>query len=361
MDQDKAPPPTPISDSVNPEQFQPSFIAPEEPMETTKFIVPEPPDVPVCVIADDSEKMPAATNSSQSKNTRMSYDSAWRTFGTWCAGQRLTALPADTTTIVSYLADCSGRGLRMSTIRAARAAIADRHRKSIGIDPTATPDVRAVLSDIAKHETRPENQAKPLTAADMDQVRATVCNPRQTSGTSRRQESPKAAERRGRMDLAILSLLRDQLIGPSELVGIRWCDVEYLPDGSGRIIIRSPKTDPDGGNQALFISPATVTDLEYIRPDDLTFDSEARVIGLTVSQIYRRVRGAAQSAGLGDGYSANSGRVGMARDLAASGMDMQAVMVAGRWKSERMPAKYTRRQTGDQDAVAEYYKRQSTK
>ena len=257
--------------------------------------------------------------------------------------------------------DSSTRGLRIATIRSARAAIGDRHRRSHGIDPTATPEVKAVMSDLAKRDMRAQGQAKPLTANDMGEIRATACIPRKTSGTTPRHESPTVAERRGRMDLAILSLLRDTLLGRSKLAELRWCDVEYRPDGSGRITVRSPKTGQIGGNQALFISPATVKDLEFIRPDGVTFDSDARVIGLTVSQIYRRVRRAAQSAGLGDGYSANSGRVGMARDLVASGMDMQAVMVAGRWKSERMPAKYTRRQTGDQDAVAEYYKRQSTR
>ena len=361
MPQQKASPRPHISDRVKSEPFQPSFIAPEEPMETAKFIVPEPPNIPVSDDADDSERMSEANDSSQSKNTRMSYDSAWRTFGAWCAGRSLTALPADTTTIVSYLADCSDRGLRMSTIRAARSAIGNRHRRSHGSDPTATPEVRAVLSDLARHDTRPQHRARPLTAEDMEAVRATACIPRQTSGSSPRYESPEAAERRGRMDIAIFSLLRDPLIGRSALAELRWGDIECVPDGSGRITVRKSKAGQDGGDQALFISPATVKDLNCIRPDGVTLDSEARVIDLTPGQIGRRVRRVAQVAGLGDGYSGHSGRVGMAQDLAASGASMQAVMVAGRWQSERMPALYARRQINDQDAVAEYYKRHSTR
>ena len=361
MDQQKASPRPPISNSVNPEPFQPSFIAPEEPRETTKFIVPEPPNAPVGVIADDSEMMSAAMDSSESKNTKLSYDSAWGSFEGWCFERSLTALPADTGTICDYLADCSARGLRIATIRAARSGIGNRHRRSHGSDPTATPEVRAVLSDLARHDTRPQHRASPLTAEDMEAVRATACIPRQTSGSSPRYESPEAAERRGRMDVAIFALLRDPLIGRSELAELRWGDIECVPDGSGRITVRKSKAGQDGGDQALFISPATVKALNGIRPDGVTLDSEARVIGLTAGQIYRRVRRVAQVAGLGDGYSGHSGRVGMAQDLTASGTSMQAVMVAGRWKSERMPALYTRRPTDDQDAVAEYYKRHSTR
>ena len=163
------------------------------------------------------------------------------------------------------------------------------------------------------------------------------------------------------MDIAILSLLRDPLLGRSKLAELRWGDIECVPDGSGRITVRKWKAGQDGEYQVRFISSDTVEDVEYIRPHGMTVDSEARVIDLTPGQIGRRVRKAAKVAGLGDGHSGHSGRVGMAQDLAASGTGMSAVMVAGRWKSERMPALYTRRQTDDQEAVAEYYKRQSTR
>ena len=44
--------------------------------------------------------------------------------------------------------------------------------------------------------------------------------------------------------------------------------------------------------------------------------------------------------------------VGMAQDLAASGVEL---MTAGRWKSSRMPARYTERQAAGRGAVARYY------
>ena len=47
--------------------------------------------------------------------------------------------------------------------------------------------------------------------------------------------------------------------------------------------------------------------------------------------------------------------VGMAQDLAASGVELPELMTAGRWKSARMPARYTERQSAGRGAVARYY------
>ena len=66
-------------------------------------------------------------------------------------------------------------------------------------------------------------------------------------------------------------------------------------------------------------------------------------------------------AGLEDGaaFSGHYPRVGMARDLAASGTELPALMQAGRWKSARMPALYTRNEAAGRGAVAQYYARRS--
>ena len=47
--------------------------------------------------------------------------------------------------------------------------------------------------------------------------------------------------------------------------------------------------------------------------------------------------------------------VGMAQDLAASSVELPELMTAGRWKSSRMPARYTERQAAGRGAVARYY------
>lgn len=106
----------------------------------------------------------------------------------------------------------------------------------------------------------------------------------------------------------------------------------------------------------LYIGQEATAALVAVRPEDgALVDPETPVIGLSASQIGRRVRAAALAAGLGDGFTGHSGRVGMAQDLTAAGVELPALMVAGRWQSPRMPARYTARQAAGRGAVARYY------
>ncbi len=95
-----------------------------------------------------------------------------------------------------------------------------------------------------------------------------------------------------------------------------------------------------------------------IRPADELLDRNTSVFGLSPRQIRRRVSAAAKAAGLGEGFTGHSGRVGMAQDLAKTGAELPALMTAGRWKSSTMPARYTERQAADRGAVARYYQQE---
>ena len=45
----------------------------------------------------------------------------------------------------------------------------------------------------------------------------------------------------------------------------------------------------------------------------------------------------------------------MAQDLAQAGIDLPALMTAGRWSSPTMPSRYTRAELARRGAVARYY------
>ena len=68
-----------------------------------------------------------------------------------------------------------------------------------------------------------------------------------------------------------------------------------------------------------------------------------------------RIKAAAVAAGVGEGFSGHSARVGMAQDLVRAGTELTALMNAGRWKSHEMPAHYTRNEEAGRGAVARYY------
>ena len=196
------------------------------------------------------------------------------------------------------------------------------------------------MAGIARANGRPQRQAKPLTETALAAVKATAKLPRKHQGRTRRGESARDAERRGRVEAAEL----------------RWGDVELQEDGSARLHVRRSKTDPEAEGVVLYIGQEATQALQAIMPEDTAVvDPARRVFELSASQIGRRIDAAAKAAGLGEGFTGHSGRVGMAQDLAASGVELPELMTAGRWKSSRMPARYTERQTAGRGAVARYY------
>lgn len=165
-------------------------------------------------------------------------------------------------------------------------------------------------------------------------------------------ESRRAARLRGRLDIAMVSLMRDAMLRVSEASSVKWEDIEAQPDGTGRLLIKRSKTDPEGEGAVAFLSSQTMNALNSMRDGSLDSDF---VLGLRPNQISKRIKQAAQAAGLGNGFSGHSPRVGMARDLARAGTELTSLMTAGRWSSPKMPALYTRNETAGRGAVAQFY------
>ena len=244
----------------------------------------------------------------------------------------------------------------MATLRLTKSALAAVHRSTGHQDPTDNEGVRKVMAGIARVNGCPHRQAKPLTEIALAAVKATAMQPRIHRGRTVRGENAWAARRRGQVDVALLSVLRDGLLRRSEVSALRWGDVEMQEDGSARIHVRRSKTDPEAEGAVLYIGPDAALALVAIMPEGFAVvDPSMPVFGLSASQIGRRLTAAAKAAGLGEGFTGHSGRVGMAQDLAAAGVELPELMTAGRWKSSRMPARYTERQAAGRGAVARYY------
>ena len=155
------------------------------------------------------------------------------------------------------------------------------------------------------------------------------------------------------MDIALVSLMRDGMLRRSEAASLTWGDLVDEGDGTGRLTAARSKTDQEGEGAVLFVSAPTMETLRAIRPVDS--DAGDSLFGLSAEQIGRRVSSAAAAAGLGEGYSGHSARVGMAQDLARAGTELPALMTAGRWQSPTMPARYTRAEQAGRGAIARFY------
>ena len=274
-------------------------------------------------------------------NTRRAYSRAWQAWTTWAAAHGVTALPADPVAVRDYLLARDADGKALATLRLDAAGIGAVHQAAQ--QPTPCPPhglVAATLSRLAKadhHATRPQRQAQGLTADALAAIRATAATPRHGV---RRSESPAQARARGLVDVAAVMLISDAGLRRSEAAALTWGDLERASDGSGRVTVRRSKTDPEGQGAVVAVTREAMRALAAIRPADAPAD--APVLGLSADRLARRVKAAAQAAGLGDGFSGHSGRVGMARRMVGNGAPTAAVQRQGRWQSPAMVARYTR-------------------
>ena len=293
----------------------------------------------------------AVLNHEIARNTMKNYGAQWKNFVAWSVGKGTKALPADPGQVSVYLAErIEEHRHKPATLRAAAAAIGFFHRNAGQDDPCTSPEVKRTLKSATRKVGRSQKQADALTAEALTAIRSTACNPRR--GRGGRLESQETARCRGNLDIALISLMRDAMLRVSEAAALTWRDIVAEADGTGRLLIQRSKTDSEGEGAVAFVSAPTMVALELICQAKAATDC---VFGLRPNQISRRIKQAAQAAGLGDGFSGHSPRVGMARDLARMGIELPSLMNAGRWRSPAMPAHYTRNESAGKGAVAQFH------
>ena len=322
-------------------------------------LLPVVADVDTDLTDQDRRRIEDALDRSVSANTRVMYASAWRSFKSWTRARNVPSLPAPPELVAAYLLELAEeKEMSVATVRLHKAALAAVHKAAGHPDPTDNKGVRQIMQGIARAHGKGQKQARPLTAEALAAVKATARG-RRPLGDGKRQESAERASWRGRVDVALLATLRDGLLRRSEAAALTWGDVEFRDNGSALLQLRRSKTDQEAEGTVLYVGREAAQALQAIRPAPELLDLGASVFGMTARHIGNRVKAAAEAAGLGEGYTGHSGRVGMAQDLVKSGVELPALMTAGRWKSSKMPARYTERQAADRGAVARYYQESS--
>lgn len=274
-------------------------------------------------------------------STMRTYRRAFAAFERWSAEHEKSAMPASPESIVAYLKDLAKREMQSSTIRVAHAAIADAHLRSGRKDIADDKHVKKVLARVVKSQRRSQVPARPLTAEDLWVIRTTPRIPRKSTGRMPREEAASVARARGLVDTSLVSVMRDGRLRRSEAAALRWGDLTTLPDGTGRISINSASGDA----HVAFIGRDATSDLLAIRPEGPRADNSQSIFGLSASHIGKRVREAAVAAGLGDGYTGDSCRRGMAHDVHA--------MFSGRTSGHQ--ERYQSNEAAGRGAVAAYY------
>ena len=284
------------------------------------------------------QAVPAGLSDAKAPSTRRAYLTAWKVFFQWTVLTDQKPMPAAPQAVALYLGHLETEGKSMATISQARAAISHAHAAQ-GIPKADNPTSHPVVAEAMKgwrNKAPAPQQVDALTADALAQIRETARLPRR--GRGGRMESAAVAQARGAVDLAIIGVLADGGLRRSEASALTWSDIEFWPDGSARITIRTGKNQPDPLTVA--VTETTARALLEIQPDGANPATPA--FGLTGQTLANRLRAAAKAAGLGDGFNGHSGRIGMARRMVAAGAPTATVQKQGRWKRWDMVLFYTR-------------------
>ena len=300
--------------------------------------------------APDAERVRRALAASLSENTRRAYLGHWAGFGAWCEAGGYAPAPAAAETVAAHLAALAETAAA-ATLKVRRAAIGAAHRAAGLADPAGSELVKRALAGLVRERAAPQRQARALDLAALAAIRATACAPR-TGRQSGRTESGERARGRGLADSALCAVLFYAGLRRSEAAALKWGDVEASADGSGLLWVRRSKTDPEAGGDVRYLPREALRALGAIRPEEA--GAGDRVFGLGARQVGRRVAAAARAAGLGEGFSGHSGRVGLAAELSRAGASTHEIAAAGGWQSAGMVIRYTRRETARRGAVAKY-------
>jgi site-specific recombinase XerD len=278
----------------------------------------------------------AMAEGAYSKNTQRAQRADGAIFQGFCEAKGLAFFPATPTTIRVFIEHCVSEQKKPATIRRYVATIARAHIAAGISSPCASEPVRLALKEMGRVTTSRQRQALAL---GWKEIKEFI----ESAGEGLRADRERA----------LLCVAYDTMARRSELVAFNVEDVEFMPNGSGTMLIRRSKSDQAGEGAKAYLSQETVKWLQ-IWLDSAAIEDGAifrRLVGRDrvgerlhadiVADIYKRVaRWVGMAAKQVNQVSGHSVRVGAAQDLLALNIDLASIMQAGRWKSSRMPMRY---------------------
>jgi integrase len=273
-------------------------------------------------------------------STRRNYVQIKAKFQNWCIANGYPSEPPIPPTAIAAYIDEMGGKIKASTLETRLWAINEMHRARFLPPPCQHRLVELAMKAVKRQYGAGHRQAPPLGKREvMQAIRAL--------GTSRLEVRDKA----------VLWTATDSWCRASELVAFKVRDLCPQEDGSSLLYIARSKTDQFGEGAYAFLSKQgtrAVRDWVEIAglsaSDPLFTKSQVNAqIGpldaATVSRIIKRCTGRRD-------VSAHSTRVGGVQDALQLGCDLSSIMVAGRWTSPEMPARYGRRLLASNSAAA---------
>ena len=282
-----------------------------------------------------------------SDNTERALRSDLAIFADWCVERGLRALPARAETVAAFV-DAMAEDKAPATVRRYVTSIAIAHRIVGCTNAAKSEAVRLALKRMHRKKGRRQDQAAGLTWPLRNRLLDAA--------------GGRLIDDRNR---ALLAVAYDTLLRRSELSGLLVCDLFEEMEGDATLLVRRSKTDQEGEGETVWVAPDT---LALVRAwlgragiaDGPLFRSVCKggTIGgpLPPGQVARIFKAMARAAGLpscvADGLSGHSTRVGAAQDMIGAGIELPAILQAGRWKSTAMVSRYGARLQARQSGAA---------
>ncbi len=273
-----------------------------------------------------------------SNNTERALRADLAVYADWCVRCGLTALPAAADTVGAFV-DAMAVVRAPATVRRYVASIAVANRAMGRIGTALEMPVQLAMKRMHRRRGRRQRQALGMTLKLRQKLLAAA--------------GERLIDDRNR---ALISVAYDAMLRRSELTQLTVDDLAVDAHGSATVLVRRAKTDPEGFGSALYLAPDTVELLlRWLKRGGITegrlFRSVTKDSGLgealDPSQIPRILKSMARAADLApevsESLSGHSARIGAAQDMIASGIDMAAILHAGRWRSPAMLNRYGER------------------
>ena len=282
-----------------------------------------------------------------SENTERALRSDLAIYAGWCAGRGARALPAAPETVAAFV-DAMAEVKAPATVRRYVTSIDIAHRIVGCANAAKSEAVRLALKRMHRKKGRRQDQAKGLTWPLRNRLLDAA--------------GDRLIDDRNR---ALLAVAYDTLLRRSELSALLAPDLFEEMDGDATLLVRQSKTDQEGEGETVWVAPdslalvrvwlerAGIADGPLFR----SVSKSGKVGGaLPPGQVPRIFKALARAAGLPanavDALSGHSTRVGAAQDMIGAGIELPAILHAGRWKSTAMVSRYGARLQARQSGAA---------
>lgn len=303
-------------------------------------------DVDDCITKEQSEQLHQwlkLAGKGLPKNTLLALFSDLKIFHQFCKANNYQTLPASKDSVIEFIESQDNK--KPATVKRYLSSIARWHRIIDAQDPINNELVKLTVKRSNQSKSTIQEQAEPLNWSRLQRItdfhNETISTQKNLMLWIR--------------DRALLWLCYDLMTRRSELVSLNLENIEFKEDGTGHALIEKSKTDQAGEGQYSYISKETLVYLsQWIELADIDEGplfrsvnkgskvSEARLSERSVNRVFKaRSRCLNLNEVAYSRISGHSPRVGAAQDLTSENFGMAALKQAGRWKSDRMPSRYT--------------------